>query len=323
MDLADKTAFAAYEAAQERAAYEAKQARDDALAATSTWKPTRWELARLRDGKATRDAAPATTDEGRAEDAWLDAMLAHAEATYAAQGAAVDTTQQAGELLSGPLFPGTGNGASSYRADGPTEAQLRFLASLGRSLGRDLGTPADKRDASRVIDAAKAELAAARRAGTAPAPAARPARPATDRQVEYLADLLTTRALPDGFTVPELAGLTFDAARTALDVLTAAPRARTAAHGIREGRYAYQPADAQAMFLRVDRTGRIWVQAGPAEHPYRGQGTEALAWVKANMREAAALYGQLLGSCGRCGRELTDADSRARGLGPICAKAGW
>lgn len=35
--------------------------------------------------------------------------------------------------------------------------------------------------------------------------------------------------------------------------------------------------------------------------------------------DAAALYGQKLGHCGRCGRTLTDEESRARGIGPTCA----
>lgn len=35
--------------------------------------------------------------------------------------------------------------------------------------------------------------------------------------------------------------------------------------------------------------------------------------------EAMSLYGREIGSCGRCGRHLTDEASRARGLGPECA----
>jgi hypothetical protein len=34
--------------------------------------------------------------------------------------------------------------------------------------------------------------------------------------------------------------------------------------------------------------------------------------------ECRQLYGQEIGSCGRCGRELTDDTSRARGIGPDC-----
>jgi len=33
-----------------------------------------------------------------------------------------------------------------------------------------------------------------------------------------------------------------------------------------------------------------------------------------------ALYGQRVGKCGHCHKRLTDADSRARGIGPECAK---
>lgn len=37
-------------------------------------------------------------------------------------------------------------------------------------------------------------------------------------------------------------------------------------------------------------------------------------------RAAMARYGQELGSCGRCGRVLTNDESRAMGIGPECAK---
>jgi hypothetical protein len=36
------------------------------------------------------------------------------------------------------------------------------------------------------------------------------------------------------------------------------------------------------------------------------------------VKAAMGLYGQHIGSCGRCHRTLTDADSRARGIGPDC-----
>ena len=34
--------------------------------------------------------------------------------------------------------------------------------------------------------------------------------------------------------------------------------------------------------------------------------------------DALARYGQELGECGVCGRELTDEQSRAIGIGPVC-----
>lgn len=50
------------------------------------------------------------------------------------------------------------------------------------------------------------------------------------------------------------------------------------------------------------------------------QAAERLAELSpAEQVEAMALYGREIGSCGRCGRHLTDEASRARGLGPECA----
>jgi hypothetical protein len=33
-------------------------------------------------------------------------------------------------------------------------------------------------------------------------------------------------------------------------------------------------------------------------------------------------YGMLIGKCGVCGRTLTDEESRANGIGPVCAERG-
>lgn len=43
----------------------------------------------------------------------------------------------------------------------------------------------------------------------------------------------------------------------------------------------------------------------------------------AEVVDAARLFGQELGSCGRCGRSLTDDESRAVGIGPICRRKGF
>lgn len=40
----------------------------------------------------------------------------------------------------------------------------------------------------------------------------------------------------------------------------------------------------------------------------------------AELHDAMALFGAEFGRCGRCGRSLTDEESRARGLGPDCAE---
>jgi hypothetical protein len=305
-----KADYAAQEAAQERAAYTAKMERDDRLDAR---RPTTdaWTLRIMREAKAVRDAAGEPIEE-------LDSYLALCEAAVAEVGATVSRDDA-------PPAPrtGGGSGASNYgAANAPSEAQLRFIASLSRDLGRELETPRDKRHASLIIDRAKQAVDAARRSG-ATTPAVRTERPATERQVEFLAALLAERAHTLGELDP--AGLSAARASELIDTLTRAPRAAVAPHGIREGRYAHQPADGSpAQFYRVGRTGRITVQAGPAEHPYRGKLNEALEAIKADPKAAAALYGQLIGSCGRCGLPLTDEDSRSRGLGPVCAgKSEW
>ena len=55
------------------------------------------------------------------------------------------------------------------------------------------------------------------------------------------------------------------------------------------------------------------------------QDEEARIVAAASDPEAAAVaFGQKFGACSICGRELTDADSIARGIGPICAeRMGW
>jgi hypothetical protein len=86
-------------------------------------------------------------------------------------------------------------------------------------------------------------------------------------------------------------------------------------------------------FYRVDRptegrwAGRTFVkvQASDDLHPVRGTAARAVLEAIAVDPKAAMLrYGLELGHCGKCGRTLTDEDSRAAGIGPVCAsKLGW
>jgi hypothetical protein len=87
-------------------------------------------------------------------------------------------------------------------------------------------------------------------------------------------------------------------------------------------------------FFKVDRpeapsrwAGYTFVKqlAGPEEWPVRGQrAKDVLAKIAEAPAEASARYGHEIGECGICGRRLTDAESRARGIGPICAnRVGW
>jgi hypothetical protein len=272
-----------------------------------------WSLRIMREAKAARDAAGEPIPE-------LDEYLRWSEECAAEVG-----VTPAREEADAPA-PARGNssGASNYGANrnAPSDAQLRFIASLSRDLGYELQAPRDKRHASLIIDAAKATLDKARRSGAA-APTARPVRKATERQVEFLADLLNERAHDLGELDP--AELSAARASELITELMAAPRAKVAAHGIREGRYAYTTdGGATADHYRVRRDGKIVVWTAGGEWPYNGKLNEGLEWIKAHPREAAELFGRLTESCGRCGRDLSDDESRARGLGPVCAgKSDW
>lgn len=82
-------------------------------------------------------------------------------------------------------------------------------------------------------------------------------------------------------------------------------------------------------FYKVDKPneGRwkgyvfVKVQASDDLHPIKEKAAReaVLDKIAKNPRKAMLRYGQELGKCGHCGRTLTDEESRARGIGPICA----
>jgi hypothetical protein len=52
---------------------------------------------------------------------------------------------------------------------------------------------------------------------------------------------------------------------------------------------------------------------------YGGGIVDALRVIAADPYAASAAYGRLTSTCGVCGRHLEDAESVARGIGPVCA----
>jgi hypothetical protein len=61
--------------------------------------------------------------------------------------------------------------------------------------------------------------------------------------------------------------------------------------------------------------------------PERVSRATAEAWLKRidtdeRVQASKRLYGQQIGSCGECGRTLTDEVSRAYGIGPVCRERG-
>lgn len=119
------------------------------------------------------------------------------------------------------------------------------------------------------------------------------------------------------------------------DLLPTFSNARALADGIPEGRYALVQGDGTVKFYKIDKPmqGRwagyvfLKVQASDEFHPVKLAASQMSVYSGIHdmgVKESSALYGHTLGSCGVCGRTLTDAESIARGIGPTCAaKHGW
>ena len=193
-------------------------------------------------------------------------------------------------------------GTTTRKADPivpPTEKQVRFLRSL---LAERAGVEA--------AEAIRVALNVSREAGTL-----------SKRDVSKAIDALLQIARPAAPIAP------FEKTEPT------APRRQVAPlPEVPEGRYA----------LRVDGVVKFYVVDQPTEGKWAGwtfvkvQASDDLFPVKGEARRpileaiaqdpaaAAALYGHELGVCGVCNRTLTDEESRARGIGPVCAqKRGW
>lgn len=120
------------------------------------------------------------------------------------------------------------------------------------------------------------------------------------------------------------------AASRIIETLLALPlRAGTASTvEVPEGRYAVVNDAGVTEFFKVDCptegkwAGYVFVkqQASDDLYPVKGaRKSEVLGRIAVDPQAAMVRYGQELGSCGRCGRTLTDEVSRATGIGPECA----
>lgn len=144
----------------------------------------------------------------------------------------------------------------------------------------------------------------------------------SDVQQAYLARVLAGEVVPSG-------GRGGGASRI-IDALFALPRKPAPeAVEVPAGRYAVELGGRNVVeFFRVDRpTEGKWAgwtfvkqQASDDEWPVKGaRKTEVLAAIAIDPQAALLLYGQEIGSCGNCGRTLTDDISREMGIGPDCA----
>lgn len=181
----------------------------------------------------------------------------------------------------------------------------------------------------KALGAAPLTRTATRAATETPVPAA------TERQQSFLASLRSERGLePLAFTgsrkqaSDEIARLlNMPKVQVATDG-TATSSAPASQPDVPAGRYAIE-VEGTVKFYRVDRptegrwSGRTFVKVQASDNLYPVRGASAnvvLENIAKDPKEAMLRYGRALGQCGHCGRTLTNEDSRAVGIGPICSR---
>jgi hypothetical protein len=95
-----------------------------------------------------------------------------------------------------------------------------------------------------------------------------------------------------------------------------------------DGRYAVLNDAGEYAFYRVKRNSRgvpvVHIQLSSTFHSLpRDVEYGVLRKIAADPQQACTDYGLKLGVCGRCSLPLTNPDSRARGMGDICASKPW
>jgi hypothetical protein len=214
-----------------------------------------------------------------------------------------------------------------------------------------LPKPAQRIDGPRITYGTRADVVARIRTANGEVPQLRTtALAATARMVNLIVNLLDERDLA-AETRPkyqarmiELAAnhqaieqLSMDQASALISTLktlpykTATPATDT---DVPAGRYAFTGADGTTVFVKVDQpiagkwAGYTFVTRQLSDdfaRMTRTQQADALKAILAlGVKESALRYGKELGVCSVCARTLTNEQSRAAGIGPVCAgNMGW
>lgn len=232
------------------------------------------------------------------------------------------------------------------RTFGTDDRQAEFFSNYGATSYADAGQKI--LEAQRIAEAEKAGRAAARAHISAPAPKVTP-RLASDKAVDYLVSLSARKTPHVEESVIRIWAAKTDRADVSrkIDELKAmadatrstvqdAPKTNGSLerHNVPEGRYAVDGDEGHTVFVKVDRptegrwAGKIFVKIQAGDDLHRTSRTTADALLgkiaAAGTQEAMLRYGREIGSCGHCGRTLTNEESRAEGIGPICrGKLGW
>ena len=151
----------------------------------------------------------------------------------------------------------------------------------------------------------------------------------TPKQASFARTLLAERVHTYGDDA-DLDTLTRAQASELIEELLTMPRKPETATLVPAGRYAIADNNGEVRFVKVERPGPnsrwsgwtfVSLQAGDDFYPVRNRDNRAsiLHAIALDPREAMLRYGREIGACGHCGRTLTDAESRAAGIGPVCA----
>lgn len=200
-------------------------------------------------------------------------------------------------------------------------------------------TPADIHRVQVAHNAGLAARESARHQAASPIHPVRHINRATDRAINWLVTLSSERfpAVTEQKIREWAEGVHWSEVSAKIDWLKTQPRVDNSGIGTKEydvpaGRYAIV-SNGKTVFLKVTCpkdgpfAGRVFVnvQAGDELHRTSPAARDLFLAkiVEAGPEEASKLYGQEIGSCGRCGRTLTDQESRDYGWGPVCRGKAW
>ena len=140
---------------------------------------------------------------------------------------------------------------------------------------------------------------------------------ATAKQLQLITRLSAEKGLPK----PELGGLTIEGASELITQLFATPRKDSVTSvGM------YRNAQGVIFKVQLSSAGRFYAKqlnASGRGFTYAQGAISTLSDSDKMTLEQAREFGVLTGNCCVCGRELTDPQSVAQGIGPVCARGGW
>ena len=155
----------------------------------------------------------------------------------------------------------------------------------------------------------------------------------TARQLAFIVKLYSERAV--AYPIPadeDLGTLTCKQASKMIGALLALPmKAAVEAPEVPEGRFAVDLNGTLRFYVvqygKGRWEGRTFVSRQSSDNLFKISPAERAAAVKliaADPKAATVRYGRELGVCGVCGKVLTDEESRATGIGPVCrVRRGW